>query len=197
MRAPIEEAATPLPREEHTPPVTKISFFMGFQYPGRSGDCQLIGGPWYLIAVDYVITREESGRVAYYTVGWSPFAKADKYEITRSVPAMGGIAEIYYRDREGKLNLFCLQRSWYGGLRAVLRERCDASLEKDPWRLSILVKWRERIYYRWTNSESFADMADVMYFLVESSCAGAGGVSSGRFDRIFVKEIDAGKLVTI
>ena len=147
--------------------------------------------------MDYVITREEQDRVAYYTVRWSPFAKADKYEITRSVPAIGGIAEIYYRDREGKLNLFCLQRSWYGGLRAVLRERCDASIEKDPWRLSILVKWRDRVYYRWTNSESFADMADVMYFLAESNRAGMGGESSGRFDRIYLKEIDADRLVTI
>jgi hypothetical protein len=41
MRAPIEEAATPLPREEHTPPVTKISFFMGLQYPGSARGCQL------------------------------------------------------------------------------------------------------------------------------------------------------------
>jgi hypothetical protein len=147
--------------------------------------------------VDYVITREDAGRTAYYTLRWSPFAKADKYDIVRSVPAIGGIAEIYYRDREGKLNLFCLQRSWYGGLRAVLRERCDPSIEKDAWRLSVLVKWRDRIYYRWTNSESFADMADVMFFLAESSLAGAGGEPSGRFDRIFVKEIDSGKLVTI
>jgi hypothetical protein len=147
--------------------------------------------------VDYVITREEKGRTAYYTLRWSPFAKADKYDIARAVPAIGGIAEIYYRDRAGKLNLFCLQRSWYGGLRAVLRERCDASIEKDPWRLSILVKWRERIYYRWTNSESFSDMADVMFFLLESASPGLGVASSGRFDRIFVKEIDAGKLVTI
>jgi hypothetical protein len=147
--------------------------------------------------VEYVITRQDEGGNAYYTVRWSPIAKADKYEIARSVPAIGGIAELYYKDREGKLNLFCLQRSWYGGLRAVLRERCDPVLEKDPWRLSILVKWRGRIYYRWTNSESFGDMADVMFFLAESSCAGSGGESSRRFDRIFVKEIDAGKLVTI
>jgi hypothetical protein len=147
--------------------------------------------------VEYCINRDEDARGVYYTLRWSPFAKADKYEITRCVPAVGGIAEIYYKDREGKLNLFCLQRSWYGGLRAVLRERCDASIEKDPWRLSILVKWRERIYYRWTNCESFADMADVMFFLAEASCPGAGGASSGRYDRIFVKEIDAGKLVTI
>jgi hypothetical protein len=147
--------------------------------------------------VDYVISLEAEGSSAYYTLRWSPFAKADKYEIVRSVPAIGGIAELYYMDRQGKLNLFCLQRSWYGGLRAVLRERCDPVLEKDPWRLSILVKWRERIYYRWTNSESAADMADVMYFLAETSLAGSGGESSGRFDTIFVKEIDAGKLVTI
>jgi len=147
--------------------------------------------------VDYIITREDQDRNAYYTVRWSPFARADKYAITRSVPAIGGIAEIYYQDQEGKLNLFCLQRSWYGGLRAVLRERCDPIIEKDPWRLSILVKWQNRIFYRWTSTESFADMADVMFFLVESSCAGSGGETSGRFDRIFVKETDAGKLVTI
>jgi hypothetical protein len=147
--------------------------------------------------VDYVITREDEGSNAYYSLRWSPFARADKYDIARSVPAIGGIAELYYKDRQGKLNLFCLQRSWYGGLRAVLRERCDPAIEKDPWRLSILVKWRDRIYYRWTNSESFADMADVMYFLAESVCAGSGPEPSGRFDRIFVKEIDSGKLVTI
>jgi hypothetical protein len=151
------------------------------------------------VAVDYVISGEANRRedAVYYTVRWSPFAKADKYEITRSVPAIGGIAEIYYRDYHGKLNLFCLQRSWYGGLRAVLRERCDASVEKDPWRLSTLVKYHDRIYYRWTASESFADMADVMFFLLECSSPGQGGQASGRFARIFVKEIDAGKLVTI
>jgi hypothetical protein len=33
MRAPREEAAIPFPSEEQTPPVTNISFFMGFQYP--------------------------------------------------------------------------------------------------------------------------------------------------------------------
>jgi hypothetical protein len=145
--------------------------------------------------VDYKIGREEAGGNVYYTVRWSPFAKADKYEITRSVPAIGGIAEIYYKDREGKLNLFCLQRSWYGGLRAVLRERCDDTIEKDPWRLSILVKWRDRIYYRWTNCESFADMADLMFYLTNG--IGTGLKSSERYERIFVKEIDADKLVTI
>ena len=31
-RLPIDEAVTPLPSEEHTPPVTKISFFMEGHY---------------------------------------------------------------------------------------------------------------------------------------------------------------------
>jgi hypothetical protein len=39
MRAPIDEAAMPLPNEEQTPPVTNTSFFMGFQY--RENDLAL------------------------------------------------------------------------------------------------------------------------------------------------------------
>jgi hypothetical protein len=160
--------------------------------------------------VDYTISRQEEGGNAYYTVRWSPFAKADKYEIVRTVPAIGGIAELYYMDEKGKLNIFCLQRSWYGGLRAVLRERCDPVLEKDPFRLSILVKWRDRIYYRWTATESLADMADVVFFLASDEGDDAVGGEdpdgeedrvapdhSGRFDRIYLKEIDSGKLTTI
>jgi hypothetical protein len=148
--------------------------------------------------VDYTIRLNSDEDEGYFTVRWSPFAKADKYEIARNVPAIGGIAELYYQDERGKLNLFCLQRSWYGGLRAMLRERCDPSMEKDPFRLSILVKWRGRIYYRWTNSESKADMDDVMFFFVETYNPDSGAVeSSGRFERIYVQELDAGKLVTI
>jgi hypothetical protein len=147
--------------------------------------------------VDYAITRQEKRRDAYFTVRWSPIDKGDKYHIARSVPAIGGIAEFYYMDRQGKLNLFCLQRSWYGGLRALARERCDPSIEKDPWRLSILVKWRDRIYYRWSNSESLADMADVVSYLAEGYGAGGGHAPSGRFERVFVQEIDAEKIVTI
>jgi hypothetical protein len=152
--------------------------------------------------VDYVIRRDErirpAGDDAFFTVHWSPISKADKYDIVTKAPAIGGIAELYYMDEKGKLNLFCLQRSWYGGIRAMLRERCDPALEKDPFRLSILVKWRDRIYYRWTNSESMADMNDVLFFFTETYSPGSHLTpSSGRFQRIFVQEIDTGKLVTI
>ncbi|MGO8693642.1 MAG: hypothetical protein ACLQMF_08235 [Rectinemataceae bacterium] len=152
--------------------------------------------------MDYIIRRDERVKTgddeAFFTVHWSPISKADKYDIVTKAPAIGGIAELYYMDEKGKLNLFCLQRSWYGGIRAMLRERCDPVLEKDPFRLSILVKWRDRIYYRWSNSESMADMNDVMFFFVETYSPGSHGArSSGRFHRIFVQEIDTGKLVTI
>lgn len=150
-----------------------------------------------LLPVEYQIKAEEYRGDGYFNVTWSPFAKADKYDIATKVPAVGGIAELYYMDREGKLNLFCLQRSWYGGLRAMLRERCDPTIEKDPYRLSILVKWGERIYYRYTCTESAAAMADVMYFFMETYSPGSGTCEhSGRYDRIFVKENDTGKLTT-
>jgi len=134
----------------------------------------------------------------YFTVRWSPFAKADKYEIVTGVPALGGIAEIYFRDRQGKLNLFCLQRSWFGGLRSMLRERCDPELEKDERRRAILEEHKGEIWYRYTFSESSDDMKDVMFFYMETYSPGSGTVDhSGRYNRIFVKEIDSGKLTTI
>ena len=147
--------------------------------------------------MEYVISRQEHGSNAYFTVRWSPMAKAEKYSIARSVPAVGGIAEFYFKDREGKLNLFCVQRSWYGGLRALARERCDPVLEKDPWRLSILVKWRERIFYRYTCSDYLGDMQDVMNYLILGSAPENAPPPSGRFERFFVEEIDAEKIVTI
>jgi hypothetical protein len=146
--------------------------------------------------VDYEVSRMERGRDGYFTVRWSPFSRAEKYDIATKVPSIGGIAELYYMDRAGKLNLFCLQRSWYGGLRSMLRERCDPVLEKDPFRLSILVKWRERIYYRWTACESMADMLDLVFFLSEVNGAGGKVIDSGRYERIFVDELDTGKLTT-
>lgn len=148
--------------------------------------------------MDYVIRKEEHGEDGYFCLRWSPFARADKYEIVTRVPALGGVAELYYRDREGKLNLFCLQRSWYGGLRSMLRERTDPVLEKDPHRLGILETWKDRIYYRYTCTESVADMKDVMYFFMKTYAPDSDLVEhSGRYRRIFLKELDTGKLVTI
>jgi hypothetical protein len=58
--------------------------------------------------MQYEIRKSVDKGNAYYLVRWSPIVKADKYVINGSVPAMGGIAELYYKDDHGKLG-------WYTG----------------------------------------------------------------------------------
>jgi hypothetical protein len=134
----------------------------------------------------------------FFVVTWSDFAKADKYEIVTQVPALGGIAEIYYKDRGGTLNLFVLQHSWYGGLRGIIRERTDPELEKDPVRKTILERWKDEIYYRYALSESRSDMMDVLFFLMQTlSPDSPPPEHSGRYSRIWVRELDAQRLGNI
>jgi|GEM_PF-183734 len=157
-----------------------------------------LGRPFhYAEYVDYEIKGEAYRDDGYFSVRWSPFAKADKYEIARAAPAMSGIAELYYMDEAGKLNLFCLQRSWYGGIRSMVRMRSDPELENDEYRRGILEKYKDKIYYRYTCSNSAKDLDDVMFFFMSVySPDYRGPEDSGRYGRIYVKEIDAQKLTT-
>ncbi|MBN2875086.1 MAG: hypothetical protein JXM71_08320, partial [Spirochaetales bacterium] len=145
----------------------------------------------------YDIRKSVRAGDAFYTVRWSPIAKADKYAIIGSVPAMGGVAELYYKDEHGKLNLYLLARSYYGGLRATLRVATDPETEKDERRRAVLIDHEDEIYYRWSLIESQDDMSDVIYFFMSTYSPTSRFDSSGRYDRIFVKEIDSGGLVTI
>ncbi len=111
---------------------------------------------------------------------------------------MGGIAELYYRDEYGKLNLFCVTRTWYGGLRSSIRVMTDPELEKDPVRHQILLDYPKEIYYRYSLTESLKDMNDILFFFMETLAPGANTVKdSGRYEQIFLKEIDPQKLTTI
>jgi hypothetical protein len=134
----------------------------------------------------------------YYTLSWSLLRKADKYDIIRAVPAMGGLVELYYMDDHGKLNLFCVTRTWYGGLRSSIRVMTDPELEKDPTRRQILLDHPKGIYYRYVLTESLKDMNDILYFFMETISPGSNAVKdSGRYAEIFLKEIDPQKLTTI
>ena len=140
----------------------------------------------------YVITSAEKDDDGYFTVRWSPLYKADKYEIHKIVPAVGGVAELYYRDEKGKLFLFRCARSWYGGLRAVIRESTDYELEKDEKLRAIVEKHKDRLYYRYSCCDIKDDLDDVLFFLYETYAPGKHKVEhSGRYNRIFMKEIDA------
>lgn len=134
---------------------------------------------------------------AFFTVRWSPIVKADKYTILGSVPAMGGMAELYYQDQAGKLNLYMLARSYYGGLRSTLRVATDPETEHDERRRAVLLAHEDGIYYRWTLMESQDDMSDVMYFFMSTYSPATRFEHSGRYGKIFVKEIDAGGLITV
>jgi hypothetical protein len=148
--------------------------------------------------MEFVISRRTNRECVYFTVYWSHISKADKYDIVRKVPAMGGIAEMYFIDERGKLNLFCVTRSWYGGLRSTIRALSDPLIEKDPYRKGILLAHEKNIYYRYVLCESYADMTDIVFFFMETYSPGADAVEhSGRFSKIFLKEIDAEKIVTI
>jgi hypothetical protein len=143
------------------------------------------------------ITKQVRERNAYFTVRWSPFTRAEKYAVRTGVPAMGGIVELYWMDSSGKLNQFCVARSWYGGVRSLLRERIDPDLEADPYRLAILKDHKDKIYFRYSLTESNADMEDILFFFQETLAPGLPTAThSGRYDKIFLNEIDAGKLTT-
>lgn len=147
---------------------------------------------------DLDILKQEKGDNVYYTIPWSILRRASKFDIIRVVPAMGGIAELYYADEQAKLNLFCVTRSWYGGLRSSLRELTDPEIEKDPVRRQILLDYPDRLYYRYALTESLNDMNDILFFFMETYAPDSNSVqASGRYANIFVKEIDPQKLVTI
>jgi len=147
--------------------------------------------------VAFDIRKSVDAGAAYYTVRWSPIVKADKYAIIGSVPAMGGIAELYYKDAGGKLNLYLLARSYYGGLRATLRVATDPETEKDERRRAVLLAHEGEIYYRYSLIESQDDMSDVMFFFMSTYAPSVRFDNSGRYEKIFVKEVDSGGLVTI
>ena len=143
-----------------------------------------------------VVGKMVKGRNAYFTVSWSRLKKADKYDIVRSVPSEAGIYELYYMDRLGKLCLFHVGKSWYGGLRNEIRLRTDKELEDDAARKLILARYD--CWHRWSLVSSSDDMADLLFFFAQTHLPGTTTVhSSDRYDKIFVKEIDADKIVTI
>jgi hypothetical protein len=143
-----------------------------------------------------VVRKEVRARDVFFTVSWSRLRKSDKYEIVKSVPSEAGVYELYYMDEKQKLCLFHVGKSWYGGLRNEIRVRTDVELEKDESRRALLED--HDCWYRWSLISNSDDMADILYFFAQTYLPGTLSVHhSGRYERIFVKEQDADKIVTI
>jgi hypothetical protein len=99
------------------------------------------------------VEKKVKDEVAYYTVFWSSIKRVDKYDIQRTVPAMAGIFELFYRGDDRKLHLFYYGKAWLGGLRAVIREMTDPILMKDRPDIQDILKKHE-CYYRFAVCES-------------------------------------------
>ena len=142
-----------------------------------------------------VVSKQTRARDVYYTVSWSRLKKSNKYDIVKSVPSEAGIYELYYMDDKGKLCLFHVGKSWYGGLRNEIRLRTDAELEQDEKRRAVLEE--HDCWYRWSLVSASDDMADIIYFFAGSYQPAAKVHHSGRYRFIYVNEVSADKIVTI
>jgi hypothetical protein len=145
-----------------------------------------------------VVKHQAEGTV-HYTVYWSALQVADKYRIINSVPSESGIFELYYRDHTKQLQLFHLQRAWYGGLRNALRKMTDPELNADPRRRKVLEEYP--CFFRYFVVRSFKDMSAIYFTFARKLLprrAGAG--SPGRRAeqaQISIEEISPDKIVTI
>ena len=145
-----------------------------------------------------VIKKFEKGEDVYYTVYWSPLMEADKYLVNKYCPAMAGIVELYYMDEKKKLRILRREHVWYGGVRGRLREAVDPDLEtKDKPLRNLLDK--ATLYCRYSLSESIPDMSDILFFLPDPPIVPKSGTAedSGRYEKIYVNEVNAERIITI
>jgi len=145
--------------------------------------------------VDPTIIKKVDKREVFFSIHWSVLKKADKYDISASVPSIGGIYELYYMDEKKKLNLMFMDWVWYGGLRSRLRRLTDVTLIYTPEHKKILENYT--CYYRYSLSNSSNDMMDIIFFFGKSHFPNRDFEHSGRFDTIYVTEHSPQKLITL
>ncbi len=136
-----------------------------------------------------VIVKQVLKGEPHYVLTWSPLTKADKYNINRAVPAVSGVYELYYMDKGKRLNLLSVTHAWYGGLRSNIREAIDPYTKTDPKLKAFLSADNSEIYYRYSCSDSFGDLLDVVWFLHSGYFPADVRVeSSNRYENFFVTE---------
>ncbi|MCL2208864.1 MAG: hypothetical protein FWC19_09040 [Treponema sp.] len=144
--------------------------------------------------MDYGITMTEKNGDAYYSVKWSPLAKADRHDIITKVPSVAGVYEIYWMDDNNRLRMFVVGKTDYGGLRSEIRRITDPELCLTDEKARKILEERE-IWYRYAETNSSKIMADVIWFFMRTYFPENTSVShSGRYENIFLKESAPDKL---
>jgi len=145
---------------------------------------------------DYGIKCKEKGKDVHYFIAWSPLAVAERWTISSKVPAVAGVYEIYWMDDHKHLRMLSVGCTHYGGLRSELRRLTDAELTADAGMRRILEE--EEIWFRYTTTNSPAAMTDVVWFFRKTYFPENPGVeSSGRYQKIFMKESAPDKLIWV
>ena len=88
--------------------------------------------------MDCGITVQQRGDRVYYSVTWSALRQADRWQIASSVPAVGGVYEIYWMDEHKHLRMLTIGNAAFGGLRSEIRRFTDPELVDDPEAIAIL-----------------------------------------------------------
>lgn len=147
----------------------------------------------FMLEINPLIEKRIFKGEPHYILNWSPLTLADKYKITRSVPSVSGVYEIYKMDGQKKLNLLSITHAWYGGLRSNIRAVID------PLETSNFARKKEPenavIYYRYSCCDSFKDILDVVWFLHNEYFAGDVRVeNSGRYNNFYLTEKTSDKV---
>jgi hypothetical protein len=133
------------------------------------------------------ISSRKRGKDGHFTVSWSALRQADRWAIASSVPAVGGVYELYWMDERKHLRLFRIGNARYGGLRSEIRRLTDAELAETPAIAAILSD--RDIFFRYAPSNSASDMADVVWFFRKTYFPEQPGCEhSKRFERIYMNE---------
>lgn len=132
----------------------------------------------------------------YYSIHWSPLALAERWHISRSVPSVGGIFEIYWMDEQKHLRMLIIGDTHYGGLRSEIRRLTDAELATNSMIRETLEN--EEIWFRYATTNSATAMADLIWFFRKTYFPKDPGVEhSGKYKRIFIKESEPNKLIWV
>jgi hypothetical protein len=143
----------------------------------------------YRRSMDCGIVARRSGRDVYYSIAWSALRTADRWSIAKSVPAVGGVYEVYWMDDHKHLRMLTVASANFGGLRSEIRRFIDPELNENPTANAILSDDTKKIYFRYSTIDSAKDMTDVVWFFRKTYFPENPGIShSGRYDRIFVEE---------
>ncbi len=122
--------------------------------------------------------KQVSGKIAKFSLNWSPYVEMDRYLVHGIVPSEGGIFQVYVNDRGG-LQLIHTEMSHYGGLRNRVRELIDPLyMGNNPIKATVESK---QCFVRYSIFISIGDMEDVMHYLT-------GSEDSGRYDEVLVFE---------